>query len=156
MLSHALSKSTWVHFHKTKTGIVFAMAESSPPREPQQRRKWQPGLPGSCKGSKWLLELASVPQWRWKWVIAPALGTSGRPKLPCGPFWEPDGALGLPRNRKSARNGGSRLPRRHRGTVRSKVLLKGAVSTRLFLASLFPYGFPCVTVLVEVRHVTSK
>ena len=51
------------------------------------------GLPGSCKGSKWLLELASVPQWRWKWVIAPALGTSGRPKLPCGPFWEPDGAL---------------------------------------------------------------
>ena len=62
----------------------------------------------------------------------------------------------LPRNRKNARNGDSRLPRRHRGAVRSKVLLKGAVSTRLFFASLFPYGFPCVSVLVEVRYVTSK
>ena len=83
-------------------------------------------------------------------------GCQGAQKLPCGPFWEPDGALGLPRNRKSAQNNNSRLPRRHRGAVRSKVLLKGAVSTRLFLASLFPYGFPCVTVLVEVRYVTSK
>jgi hypothetical protein len=31
---------------------------------------------------------------------------------------------------------------------------QGAVSTRLFFASL--YEFPCVSVLVEVRYVTSK
>ena len=49
--------------------------------------------PGSRKWPKWSLELASAPQWRSKWVLAPASGAPGRPKLPCGPFWEPDGAL---------------------------------------------------------------
>ena len=56
------------------------------------------GPSGSCKWPKWSLELASAPQWRSKWALAPASGAPGRPKLPCGPLWEPDGALGLPGN----------------------------------------------------------
>ena len=87
------------------------------------------------------------------------LGMPGRPKLPCGPFWEPDVAhemlapvcLGMAKTLEMVAH--ARLGEKQARSA-LECTAQGAVSTRLFFASL--YEFPCVSVLVEVRYVTSK
>ena len=139
----------------------------------KNRNRVRNGRIESALGATAALEMATQGR------LGAAKGQNGRLSLPRRRSGTRNGCSRLPRGRQGAQNcraglSGSRMGRSvclgiakalemvsraclgDTVAVRSKVLLKGAVSTRLFFAPLFPYGFPCITVLVEVWYVTSK